>query len=137
MQKWVPKDMEWFLAELIQQFEYANEDKRDVWVNTILVRANSPEEAYEKALKFGEAYNETYINTDNVEVTVTFRGLRDLYLIYEELQDGAEIIYEELEDISESEISEMVTPREQLAAIQAHGRSQIELTTSTREGESQ
>ena len=137
MQKWIPEDMEWFLAELIQQFAYANEDKRDVWVNTILVKASNPEEAYEKALKFGEAYNEKYINSDEVEVTVTFRGLRNLYLVYDKLEDGAEIIYEELEEISENEIAAMVTPKEQLIAIQAHGSAQTELTLVTREGESQ
>ena len=137
MQKWIPEDMEWFLAELIQQFAYANEDKLDVWVNTILVRASSPEEAHEKSLKLGETYNEKYINSDGVAVTATFRGLRNLYLIYDKLEDGAEIIYEELEGISEDEISAMITPKKQLVAIQAHGSAQIELTLATQEGESQ
>ena len=137
MRKWIPKDMEWFLAELIQQFEYANDDKRDVWINTILVKANSPEEAYEKALKFGESYNDRYINPDGIEVTVTFRGLRNLYLIYEDLEDGAEILYEDIEEISEEEIAAMVTPKEQLAAIQAHGKEHVEQAIATREGATQ
>lgn len=131
MSKWVPKDMEWFLAELIQQFTFANGDEPLVWVNTVLIKANSLDEAYEKALKRGESYDDTYTNTDGVEVRTTFRGLRDLFLIYEKLEDGAEILYEEIDDISEEEIVEMITPKDQLAAFQAHGNPSAELDRTT------
>jgi hypothetical protein len=120
MAKWIPKDMEWFLAELIQQFTYAD-GSHSAYVNTILVKATSLEQAYEKALKFGEAYNETFTNTDQEEVKVSFVGLRDLFLIYEKLEDGAEVLYSEYEEITEEEIAAMVTPKEKLAAFVTHG----------------
>lgn len=123
MHKWIPKDMEWFLAELIQQFTFMDGSHR-VWVNTVLVNAASVEQAYEKALKFGELYNQTSINSDQEEVKESFRGLRDLYLVYEKLEDGAELLYKDYEQITEEEIAAMVTPKEKLAAFEVHGPEQ-------------
>jgi hypothetical protein len=118
--KWVPNDMEWFRADLIQQFDFANGDNPVVWVNEILIRADSLENAHKKALSHGERYNETYTNSDGVLVTVRFRGLKDLYLIYDKLEDGAELLYSEFDDLSEADIAAMITPKEKLAAFEAH-----------------
>jgi tetratricopeptide (TPR) repeat protein len=119
--------MEWFLAEHIQQFTFANGDNPLVWINTVLVKASSLEEAYEKAMHQGEPYNDTYLNSDQVEVTCNFRGLRDLYLIYEKLEDGAEIIWTEYDDLDEEQIAAMVTPKEKLAAFVTHGSEPVKL----------
>ena len=132
MPKWIPKDMEWFLAELIQQFTYVD-GSHSVYVNTILVNANSLEKAYEKALKFGQAYNETFTNTDQEEVKVSFAGLRDLFLIYEKLEDGAEVLYSEYEDITEEQIAAMVTPKEKLAAFLTHWTEDSEKVSPNQE----
>lgn len=120
MPKYIPKDMEWFLADVIQQFTFANGDSPSVWINTHLIKAASPEEAFNKASVVGERYNDTYLNTDQVEVTSTFRGLRDLLLIYEPLEDGAEIHWTEHDDLSEEQIAAMVTPKEKLGAFVVH-----------------
>jgi hypothetical protein len=128
MAKWIPTDVEWFLADLIQQFTFVD-GSHSIYVNTILVKATSVEQAYEKALRFGEVYNESFINTDQEEVNVSFKGLRDLYLIYDKLEDGAELIYEEYEDVTEEEIAAMVTPKEKLAAFEKHGPDQSETVT--------
>ena len=132
MAKWIPKEMEWFLADLIQQFTFVD-GSHSVYVNTILVRATSVEQAYEKALEFGKVYNHTFTNTDGEEVNVSFRGLRDLFLIYEKLEDGAELIYEEYEEITDEEIAAMVTPKEKLAAFEKHGPEQSETVTPNHE----
>ena len=118
--KWVPKNMEWFRADLIQEFTFANGDNPHVWVNQILIQANSLELAYTKALAYGEHYNETFTNTSGELVTVRFRGLEDLYLIYDKLEDGAELLYTEYDDLTEEDIANMITPKEHLAAFQAH-----------------
>ena len=131
MPKHIPKDMEWFLADVIQQFTFANGDSPSVWVNTHLIRSTSPDEAFNKALIVGERYNDTYLNTDQVEVTSTFRGLRDLLLIYEPLEDEAEIIWTEYDDLSEEQIAAMITPRERLGAFIVHS----EESPVTRESE--
>jgi hypothetical protein len=132
MAKWIPKDMEWFLADLIQQFTFVD-GSHSIYVNTILVKATSIEQAYEKALGFGEVYNYSFTNTDEEEVEVSFRGLRDLYLIYDRLEDGAELIYEEYEEITEEEIAAMITPKEKLAAFEKHGLEQGATVTSNQE----
>ena len=132
MTRWIPKDMEWFLADLIQQFTFVD-GSHSIYVNTILVKAASVQQAYEKALGFGEAYNYTFTNTDQEEVKVSFRGLRNLYLIYDKLEDGAELIYEEYEEVTEEEISAMMTPKEKLAAFEAHGPEQNEMVTPNQE----
>ena len=118
--KWVPTEMEWFRADLIQEFRFANGDHPLVWVNQILIRADSIELAYTKALAHGELYNETFTNSDGILVTVRFRGLEDLYLIYDKLEDGAELLYTEYDDLTEEDILNMITPQELLAAFQAH-----------------
>ena len=134
MPKWMPNKMEWFLADLIQQFTFANGDGPLVWVNTVLIKASGLEEAYEKALKRGDRYDSTFVNTDGIEVKVTFRGLRNLFLIYEELEDGAELIYEEFDEISEDEIAAMISPKEQLAAFQCHSENLAESTIAISQG---
>ena len=128
MPRWVPKNIEWFLAQLMQEFTFANGDGPLLWVNTILVQATSLEEAYSKAMERGEGYNEKYTNTDQVEVTCKFRGLRDLYLIYEKLEDGAELIWTEYDDLDEAQIAAMVTEKDSLAAFLTHGQGLPETT---------
>jgi len=132
MAKWTPRDMEWFLADLIQEFTYLD-GSHSIYVNTVLVKANSVEQAYEKALGFGEVYNYSFTNTDQEEVKVSFRGLRDLYLIYDKLEDGAELIYEDYDEITEEEIAAMVTPMEKLTAFDAHGPERSDKGTPNRE----
>jgi hypothetical protein len=120
MPKWIPKDMEWFLAELIQELRPADAEESTVWVNTILIQAKSVEEAYEKSLDHGKLYETTYKNTDGVEVTERFRGLRDLLLIYERLEHGSEIMWADYGEIPEEEIRELITPKEKLGAFVLH-----------------
>jgi hypothetical protein len=124
--------MEWFMVDLIQEFTF-KDGSHLVWVNKRLVKATSLEQAYEKALEFGNAYNHTFINTDQEEVKSSFRGVRDLYLIYDKLEDGAELIYEEYEEITEDEIAAMVTPKEKLAAFELHSPEQSQSVTATQE----
>lgn len=127
--KWIPKDMEWFLADMIQELKVAHAEDSTVWINTHLIRASSPDEAYEKALNLGKLYEDSWTNTDGEQVVSRFRGLRDLLLVYEKLEDGAEIMWEEQEDVNEQDIQEMIKPRAQLGAIEAHGAKRAKAPT--------
>lgn len=120
MSKHVPAEMEWFLADAILVFTFANGDNPLTWINTHLIKATSPEEAYTKALAQGELSNNTYTNTDQIEVISTFRGLKNLLLIYEKLEDGAEIMWTEYDDLTEEQISALITPKEKLGAFVLH-----------------
>ncbi len=112
-----PDDAKWYLTDIIQEFSFVGDYDNVVYKNLILVRADSPEEAYEKAMLLGKDYNFSYDNTDGEKVTSTFRGLRDLYVIYEDFEHGAEILYGESEGLSEDEILNMITPKAELAVF--------------------
>ena len=58
----VPADAEWYLAELMQELTVEEGSRNVVWRNLTLVHANSPDEAYEKALSLGPAGDTEYLN---------------------------------------------------------------------------
>lgn len=115
---YVPEDAKWYLAEIVEEIKVEGASTNIVHNDLVLIRASSPEEAYEKAIAKGEEANITYENTEGQAVTVTFRGLSELNVILDELEDGAEIAYEEMEDLSEEEIQEMLPPKEELGVFQ-------------------
>jgi Domain of unknown function (DUF4288) len=112
---WIPKDGKWYLADIIMEFKVGSDDGNTIHSNLRLVRADSPEEAYEKALLLGQESELIYDNLDGEKVTVRFRGLRDLYVIYDEFEHGAEILYTEYEDLSEDALTKMITAKEHLS----------------------
>ncbi|MCP5235359.1 MAG: DUF4288 domain-containing protein [Zoogloeaceae bacterium] len=91
----------WYIASYLLRFievaEEGNDDpeKRFVtWENTILVKARSMNEAYEKALRVAMKETQPYKGgPDGVDVQWVFEGITDLLPIYEELADGAEIMW--------------------------------------------
>ncbi len=113
----IPENTEWFIGELVEEFKAADQTENLVHINTILIRADSPEAAYDKALTFGEAVNRVFINTDGIEIRVNFKGLRGLYPVYDRLEDGAELLYEERKGMSDEAIAKMVKPKEELAVF--------------------
>lgn len=112
-------DRKWYLAELLETFHVADEETYSLYINCILVHASDAEEAYTKALKFGDDYNYEYLNTDGVLVTVRFGGLRNLLEIYEDLEDGSEIFYESYEELSKEDIERKARKKEELAVFQS------------------
>jgi hypothetical protein len=113
----IPENTEWFIGELVEEFQAADQTENLVHINTILIKADSPEVAYEKALALGESANRVFTNTDGVDVRVRFRGLRGLYPVYDRLEDGAELLYEKREGMSDEAIAKMVKPKEELAVF--------------------
>jgi len=114
---WIPKDTKWYLADIVMEITVEGSEENTVWSNLKLVRADSPEEAYEKALVLGQEEEDVYDNTDGEKVTFRFRGLRDLYVIYDEFEHGAEILYSEYQGLSEDALAKMITPKEELAVF--------------------
>jgi hypothetical protein len=113
----IPENTEWFIGELVEEFQAADQTENLVHINTILIKADSPEVAYEKALTLGESANRVFTNTDGVDVRVRFRGLRGLYPVYDRLEDGAELLYEKREGMSDEAIAKMVKRKEELAVF--------------------
>lgn len=114
---YIPKSAKWYLADIVQQITVEDDPRNVVHTNLILIRADSPEEAYQKAIELGSAGDQSYENIDGKRVTFRFRGLRDLNVIHDELEHGAELIYGENLDMDESAIRQWVTPKEGLGVF--------------------
>src|SRR5580692_3729936 len=92
---YIPEDAKSYLAEIVEQITVDGDPCNVVHTNLVLVRADSPEEAYHKATESGIAGETSYENSDGKRVSINFRGLHDLNVIHDELEHGAEIIFSE------------------------------------------
>ena len=112
-------EIKWYLSYEMVVFELdpPNEQHEfEVWENHILIRADGPEEAYERALKHGRGENEP-VTIDGKKGRSRFLGLKNLVKIYDELEDGAEIEFRKLVMTRES-INHSVNPKESFHAFQ-------------------
>ncbi|QDU96246.1 DUF4288 domain-containing protein [Lignipirellula cremea] len=113
----IPKDSRWYLADVVLEHRIDGDLQNVVHVNTHLVEAGSPDEAYSKALALGHSGENEYENTDGQHVRTLFRGLRELSVIHEPLGDGAELMYTEQVGIPEERLRSWGRPRESLAVF--------------------
>ena len=114
---YIPKVARWYLADVVLEHAVEGDPRNLVHVNLHLIEAESPERAYEKAIALGRASEQVYANPDGREVRVTFRGLRDLNVVHEELEDGAELTYEEASGVAEDRLSTWLRAKEQLSVF--------------------
>jgi hypothetical protein len=113
----IPEDAKWYLAEIVEQITVEGDPRNVVHTNVVLVRADSPEEAYQKAMALGTAGEQSYENPEGKLVVFRFRGLRDLNVIHFELEHGAELNYSEDVGMKESEIQELLPSKEELGVF--------------------
>jgi len=93
----------WYVVSYLLRFVELEDDKKDddearflSWENTILVRASTLEDAYEKGMSVARANTNPYKGgTEGVPVQWKLLGITDVLPIYEELEDGAEILWTE------------------------------------------
>jgi len=111
---YVPADARWFLADLVVEIRVEGDPDNVVHVNTVLVRADSAEEAYTKALELGVSEESRYDNPEGKAVSISFRGLGALGVIHDELEHGTELIYTEEIGLDESEVARLISPKDSL-----------------------
>ena len=95
--------VDWYVASYVIRFVEINaegndnEEKQfDVWENTILIKAESLSEAYEKAETEAKLSTEPYLGGEKgVPVQWIYEGITYILPIYEQLEDGAEIMFSE------------------------------------------
>lgn len=114
---YVPPDAQWYLADVVMVMRVGGEPRQVVHVNLHLVRADSPGEAYEKALAIGRRGADRYLNPAGQEVVTEFVGLRDLNVIHEPLEDGAELAYAQHTVSSRAEAEALTRDRARLAVF--------------------
>src|SRR6202521_1398870 len=91
----IPKDAKWYLADIVEEIRVEGDRRNVVHTNLALVRADSPDEAYAKAIALGKRGNTKYKNPEGKMVTIRFRGLKELNVIHDELEHGCEITFGE------------------------------------------
>lgn len=112
------KNVQWYVAELVQKINIEGQQSV-VHINTVLVEANSPEQAHKRAIELGQRSETAYQNTDSKLVTLIFQGLRDLNVIVEGLTHGAELGLEKKVGLTQAQIEQMIPPKEELGVFRA------------------
>lgn len=120
---YIPKDAEWYIAELICEIRVEGEPGNVVHRNFILVNAASPDDAYQKAMVLGSSSEISYNNPEKKQVSIRFRGLGDLNVIHDKLEHGAELMYSEEMDVSEEDLSTQIRVKTDLAVFCADSQS--------------
>jgi hypothetical protein len=115
----IPEDAKWYLADIVLEITVEGEDGNIVHINLTLIRADSPEEAYDRAIQVGKESEFTDKNLQGQTIKTTFRGLRNLHVIYEELEDGSEILYEEHLNISREQLNIFIRPKHELSVFRS------------------
>jgi hypothetical protein len=110
----IPTETEWYIADLLMEITVHGAKSNVVHRNLTLIRADSPEEAYQKAEKFGKEGETSYQNPKGQLVEIHFRGIAKLDAVYEPFEDGAELAFEEIIGVSEQEIQRTIPPKEKL-----------------------
>jgi Domain of unknown function (DUF4288) len=110
----VPKDAEWYLAEIIQELTVADDPRNVVWRNLTLVHAISPDDAYEQALHLGRSSETEYRNPTGKLVTIRFRGLSFLDVIHEPLEHGAELMFQSNGGVAPDDLQKLMLSKEEL-----------------------
>ena len=86
-----------YLARFIEIEDEFNDDPEArfaTWENTVIIKASTLEEAYEKVERIGMEHAEPYKGGETgVPVQWEYVGIIDLLPVYEELEDGSEIMW--------------------------------------------
>ena len=112
------KNKKWYLAHeilYIEVNEALNQESFWVWENLILIQADNPEEALDKAMINGQN-SEGPVEIHGIKGYLTFKGLKNLILIYDELEDGAELEWMEYE-VNKEKLEQMVRTKQDMQAF--------------------
>lgn len=112
---------QWYVATLIIRCRVANEPAPYTCDEQIrLIRARSPEKAYEKAIKLGKEQEVNYLNENGEDVYWEFLGLEELHELEEPIRDSLEIRSRLSEQIDPAL---KVVPKERLWVFQSNKKS--------------
>jgi hypothetical protein len=93
----------WYVASYLLRFtERGKPNLNDpearflTWENTVLVKANNLDEAYDKTAKIGKQSTKPYRGgAAGVPIQWIFEGVTEILPIYEKIEDGSEIMWAE------------------------------------------
>jgi hypothetical protein len=105
----------WYVAEIVERIRVEGDPRAVVHVNFCLVEAADASTPYSKACALGRTHEMEYRNPVGKRVVIKFLGLRELNVVHDLLEDGAELLYSEYIGLSDSESRALVRPRSRLA----------------------
>jgi len=112
----------WYVGSYLVRFIELNATGNDdtdgeflAWENTVLVRADSFDEAYSKVEAQARLHTEPYGGgSEGIPVQWVFEGISDLVPIYEPLEDGCEILWTEHEALKLGKLQSMARSVDEL-----------------------
>ena len=120
---YIPEDAKLYLADIVEEITVEGDARKVVHVNMVLIRAESPEEAFEKSVDVGKSGETNFDNPEGKKVTISFKGLHNLNVIYDRLEDGAELTYSEDIGLTDEEINRLIRPKSELGVFAPISRS--------------
>ena len=112
---------DWYLVDIIERAEAEGTDKSNpnrrctTWVNTMLIKANSIAQAYDKALEKGKNdYEMKYRSVTGFDLSWKVIGIADITLIDNDIEDGAEIAWSDIGYISAKRGDRMAKSKKEL-----------------------
>lgn len=119
----MPTEEKWYIADLVMEITVSGDSRNIAHRNLVLIRANSAEEAYDKAMVFGRQAETSYDNPRGMLVQIGFRGIAELEEMYEPLEDGSELTFKEHIAVSQAELSNWILPKDQLMVFRPPRKS--------------
>jgi hypothetical protein len=115
----------WWIATIVERYEHFDENKTNLnrrctaWMNTVLIKADSRDEAYRKAIAQGKMSTDSICGPEGGrQGHWVFEGLASLLPIYEKLEDGAEIMWEQAVNITVKTVKTSVKEKRKLECFQ-------------------
>lgn len=106
----------WYIAELTEEVTLEGDPQNLVHKKTRVIFADSPQDAYEKALSMITEHEISYINQHHKAIRTRFWGLRELNLSNEDM-DKAGMLPENRAGIARRKNSTGLTPEQQFALL--------------------
>lgn len=93
----------WYIGSYLIRFIELEDKKNDdpeekflSWENTIIIKADNLDDAYDKIVEYAKLETEPYKGgPEGIPVQWVFEGVTELLPIYQELEDGAEVMWAE------------------------------------------
>lgn len=111
---YIPHHAQWYVAEIVEEIRIEGDACNVVHCNLVLVSASSPDDAYRRAIELGKNGEATYRNPQGLTVVSMFRGLKQLDVVHEPLEHGAELRFSEDISVPEERIAAWLKNKEQL-----------------------
>jgi len=115
---------DWFMVGMVVRYECSRPVRGwrpkhgTTWVNHVLIRALSPDQAYQKAMAKGKTEARSTNDSKLWHGKWRFLGLAELIPIPDDIQDGAELLWSDLGRLDAAKAASYVQTKKTLTRIE-------------------